>query len=61
MSCDEGYCEDCGDCLRCYGNEYCAISDAFHGDQIPDSDEDDEPPQKRTRNPRWKPTPWTKQ
>lgn len=42
MACfDSGYCPDCGDCLDCYGDEYCAISGNFHGDYLPDAETED--------------------
>lgn len=37
MACfDSGYCPDCGDCLDCYGDEYCAISGNLHDEHDPE-------------------------
>lgn len=38
MSCDNGWCADCGDCLVCYSDEYCAITNLLHADQLPDDE-----------------------
>lgn len=39
VSCgDLGWCADCGDCLSCYGDELCAITEISHGAQIPDDE-----------------------
>lgn len=39
VSCgDLGWCADCGDCLSCYGDELCAITDLSHDLQIPDDE-----------------------
>ena len=32
--CGEDFCEDCGDCLVCYGEDDCAITGRSHRDQL---------------------------